>query len=227
MDTPENLLDRPTYGIAEADGLLGLTAGTARRWIDGYSRGRRDYWPVVRPEPTGEELITWGEFVETRLLAEYREQGAAILHMRPAVERLREELNTRYPLATAFPFLDVEGRELVQRVQADVGLQSSLQFVIVRSGQLLLAPEADRYVRSAEFEEGSVVRLRPFAEIPQVFMDPLRRSGHPTVRAVPTDVIAEQFRAGTPVVSIAADYDLSPEYVEAALRYELRAAAAA
>lgn len=227
MDTPANLLDRPTYGIAEVDRLLGLNPGTARRWIDGYSRGGRRYAPVVRPEPTGNELITWGEFVETRLLAEYRDQGASMFHMRPAVERLREALNTRYPLAMARPFLDVAGRELVERIQTDVGLARSLQLVVVRSGQVVLAPEADRYVRSAEFEGGSVVRLRPFSEVRQVFMDPLRRSGHPTVRAVPTDVIAEQFRAGTPVVSIAADYDLPPEDVEAAIRYELRAASAA
>jgi uncharacterized protein (DUF433 family) len=227
MDTVATLLDRPTYGIAEADRLLGLSPGTARRWIDGYSRGGRRYAPVVRPEPTGEDLITWGEFVETRLLAEYRDQGAAMIHMRPAVERLREELNTRYPLAIARPWLDVEGRELVERIQDDVGLVASLRLVVVRSGQYMLAPEAERYVESAEFEGGSVARLRPFAEIRQVFMDPLRRSGHPTVRAVPTDVIAEQFRAGTPVGSLAADYDLAPDDVEAALRYELRAASVA
>lgn len=227
MDTLTNLLDRPTYGLAEVDRLLGLKPQTARRWIDGYSRSGRWYEPVVRPESTGDELVTWGEFVETRLLAEYRELGVRMFHLRPAVERLREELGTRYPLALARPYLDIAGRELVQRVQADVRLDADLQIVVVRSGQFLLAPSAERFVASADFDEGGVVRrLRPFADIDDVWLDPERRSGHPTVRATPTDVIAEQFRAGTPVVSIAADYDLPPEYVEAAIRYELRAALA-
>ena len=30
------------------------------------------YPPVVREEPTGDEAVTWGEFVETRLLSEYQ-----------------------------------------------------------------------------------------------------------------------------------------------------------
>ena len=56
---------------------------------------------MIRPEQTGDEVVTWGEFIEARLLAQYRDEGALVAKMRPAVERLREELNTRYPLASA------------------------------------------------------------------------------------------------------------------------------
>lgn len=55
-------------------------------------RAGKTYPPVIRPERTGEEIVTWGEFIEARLLAEYRDEG---------VQKLREELNTRYPLASA------------------------------------------------------------------------------------------------------------------------------
>jgi hypothetical protein len=45
------------------------------------------YPPVVRIEPTGQEIVTWGEFTETRLLAVFRDAGVPMQRMRPAVER--------------------------------------------------------------------------------------------------------------------------------------------
>lgn len=51
-----------------------------------------------------------------------RDVGVPRIKMRPAVEKLREELNTRYPLTSAKTWLDVEGRELVRKVQDAVGL---------------------------------------------------------------------------------------------------------
>lgn len=223
MDPLISLLDRPTYGMAEVDDLLGLRPGKARRWIDGYQREDRTYEPVVRPERTGSEVVTWGEFVEARLLAEYRNAGVPLQRLRPAVVRLREEFG-RYPLAHAKPFLDVEGRELVRRVQAEVGLESALLLVVVRNDQAILAPKSERFVDSAEYSrEGQrvVERLYPLPDLHEVMFDPLRRSGQPVVRSVPTEVIAEQVRAGDSVATIAQAYDLRPELVEAAIRYEL------
>jgi hypothetical protein len=107
-----DLLSRPVYGLAQVDALLGLRAGTARRWIDGYCRAGRSYPPVVREASTGDEAVTWGEFVETRLLAQYRDAGVPMIRMRPAIDVLREQMETSYPLASARTWLDIDGREL-------------------------------------------------------------------------------------------------------------------
>ncbi len=125
-DQPASLLDRHVYGMNQVDRLLYLKAGTARRWIDGYTRGGKAYPPVVRVTATGEDIVTWGEFVEARLLSEYRDAGVLMVRMRPAVERLGEHFGERYPLAHAHPFIDMEGRELVLKAQEEVGLESPL-----------------------------------------------------------------------------------------------------
>lgn len=216
-----DLLNRPVYSIPQVDRLLGLTAGTAKRWLEGYERMRRSYPPIIRPVATGQETVTWGEFVETRLLAEYRDSGVPVIHMRPAIERLREEFNTRYPLAHARPLLEVDGHELVLRVQSDVGLQRPLQLVVVRNNQLMLAERASRFVRSIEYEDNIAGRMHPAPDLRDVVMDPLRQFGEPVVRSVPTEVIAEQVRAGDPPEMIMDLYDLSRHQVDAALRYEL------
>jgi uncharacterized protein (DUF433 family) len=223
MNQAPSLLDRPTYGFAEVDTLLRLTPGTARRWIDGYERHGRRYDPVVRAEPFRNEIVTWGEFVEARLLAEYRDAGVPMQRLRPAVMRLREEFGS-YPLALAEPFLEVEGRELVRAIQGEVHLEEPLQFVVLRNDQVMLADRSRRFIDVAEYSENGVrvvVRLHPLPDLREVVFDPLRRAGQPVVRAVPTDVIAEQLRAGDSVATIVEAYELEPAQVEAAIRYEL------
>jgi uncharacterized protein (DUF433 family) len=222
-----DLLERPVYGLSQVDYILGLTPGTARRWIDGYRRGERSYDPVVRLRTTGSDTVTWGEFVETRLLSEYRDAGVPLIRMRPAIDRLRDELDSKYPLASAKAWLAADGRELVRRVQEEVGLDRNLSLVVVRSGQAILdwSRQADDFRASAEWtgtdEDAQIRLLRPNSEIREVVVDPLRSFGEPSVRGVRTDIIAELVRAGDPPDMIADLYELPRASVDAAVRYEL------
>jgi uncharacterized protein (DUF433 family) len=229
------LQDRPVYGYGQVDHILGLKAGTSERWIDGYQRGGKPYPPVIRPEQTKDEIVTWGEFIEARLLAEYRDAGVPLIRMRPAVEKLREELNTLYPLASAKTWLAVEGRELVRNVQTEIGLDRRLCLVVVRNEQQMLdwAPEAEQFRRSLHWDQSHpgpekqiVDRLSPDPTIPEVVVDPLQRFGEPSTRGVPTDIIRELYVAGDPIEMIAELYELPRQIVEAAVRYELKAAEA-
>lgn len=217
-----DLLTRPVYGMSQVDWILALHPGTARRWIDGYTRRGTQYPPVVRKEPTGDEIVTWGEFTEARLLGEFRDAGVPIQRMRPAVERLRDQFETPYPLAMARPWLDTAGRELVLAVQQEVDLDKKLALVVVRNDQLVLTLPTDNFVRSADFDkQGVVSRVRPVANLEAVWLDPLRQFGDPVVRSVPTEVIAEQVRAGDRISTIAELYELSEVEVEQAIAYEL------
>ncbi|MEV0790915.1 DUF433 domain-containing protein [Kribbella sp. NPDC050459] len=215
-----SLLDRAIYSYADVDRLVGLHAGTARRWLEGYERGGRFYDPVLRAEPAGTDVVTWGEMVEARLLAEFRSRDVPVQRLRPAIIRLRNEFG-RYPLAHARPFLDVEGRELVRVVQEQVGLERSLQLVVVRNGQLVLAESAERFSSAVEYVGDIVGRLKPEVRTPDVVMDPRRSFGQPAVRNVRTESLAEDFRAGTTREDLADLYDLSPAQVDEAIRFEL------
>lgn len=218
------VLDRPVYSMGQADRLLGVRPGTARRWIDGYMRAGRRYPPVIRLEPTGDDVVTWGEFVEARLLAAYRDKGVPLQRLRPAIVRMREEFDVPYPLAHFKPL--VAGRDLVLRIQDEVGLDRSLRLVVMRNDQTVLAPETNAFVDSVEFEnEGPVVRLRPAGRDSPVVLDPLRAFGMPVVRSVRTEAIAEEFRAGERPEDIAHGFQLPVDDVLAALRFELTSAA--
>lgn len=227
-----DLQDRPVYGFAQVDRILGLKSTTASRWIEGYVRGGKFYPPVIRPEPTGIEVVTWGEFIEARLLAQYRSEGARVLKMRPAVERLRSELGTKYPLASAQTWLAVEGRELVRRVQEEVGLDRRLLLVVTNDQQMIdWSDRAQKFADSLQWNPVKprsrtkvVTSLRPDPEVHEVEVNPLQRFGEPSTRGVPTEIIRELYMAGDPIEMIAELYELSRQQVEAAVRYELRAA---
>lgn len=53
-----HVLERRVYGMAQVDRLLALKSGTARHWIDGYTRAGKTYDPVIRSESSGADLVT-------------------------------------------------------------------------------------------------------------------------------------------------------------------------
>ncbi len=219
-------LERPTYGFGDVDQLLRLSPGTARRWIDGYQRSGRAYPPVVREASTGHEAVTWGEYVETSLLADYRDGGVPMLRLRPVVDRLRDIFGVNYPLAHVRPYVD-ESLQLVYDIQQELELEESVRLVVAADrGQLLLSGTVRRFMKNADFadvpgyDDQIVAGFLPLGPSRAVRIDPTQRFGQPAVRAVPTEVLAEQYRAGDPIEMIAALYELDTEQVLDALDYE-------
>ena len=165
-------------------------------------------------------MVTWGEFVETRLIAEYRSRGVAVVRMRPAIMALRREFETDYPLATARPFLNEDGRDLVLRVQDETVLSPSLRFVVRTSQSVMLSVEVQRFQQDAEYEETDEVRRFRLFGTPNVVLDPEYGFGEPTVRGrrLRVSAIAEAIAAGERRDDIKATWDISDAVDDDALR---------
>lgn len=218
----EAALDQPMYGVAQAAHLLHLRPDKVRRWLDGYTRDGTAYPPVVRDHHTGEDLVTWGEFVELGFLREYRKVRVSLQHIRPIVDWVKNELGTKYPLATARFYVGDKHLIMLKEQQDRLGLDPSVS-VVVDSGQgvLELAGPPKAYLRKIEFDGGETARrLRPAGPESPVVIDPNRSFGMPRVRHVTTERIAELFAASESIETIARGYDLSPDEVQAALRFE-------
>lgn len=94
------MLDRAIYSYADVDRLVGLHEGTSRRWLEGYSRSGKFYDPVLREEPIHVDVVTWGEMVEARLLAEFRSRDVSVQRLRPpsnCCERSSVGTRSRWP----------------------------------------------------------------------------------------------------------------------------------
>lgn len=219
------ILDRSLYSIGEAARLLRITNAKLRRWLEGYERRGVQYEPVLRLEPSGSEDVTWAEFVEAGFLAEYRAH-VPLQRMRPIIDELRAEFEVPYPLAHFRPLVDESQRELVFKAQELVGLESDLYLVRrVSRGtegiwQLQWAEPIARFLRKVEFDpQGVITRLRP--QESSVVIDPDVEFGIPQVDGIRTETIAEAYAGGDSKEEIAVGWSLTPEDVDAALRWEL------
>jgi uncharacterized protein (DUF433 family) len=217
-----SILERPVYGATEAAGLLGLRPDRARAWLDGYHRGDVRYDPVIRLEPTGDDVVTWGEFVELGYLREYRRSGVPLQRLRPVIDELRRAFNTPYPLATAKPY--VFDKELVLEIQEKNDLPAAIAIVIRSGQQILLADDANRFLKKVEFDSshdgGDVERILPAGPASPVVIDPLVRFGRPSVRGVATERLWELFDAGETLDEISSGYDMPIDLVRSAVSYE-------
>ena len=213
------------YGVGQASALLGMRQDKVRGWLDGYERSGVQYPPVIREVSTGSDAVTWGEFVELGYLREYRRARVSLQHIRPVIERLRQEFGVRYPLAHSRPW--VYDRQLVLRIQEEARLDASLA-IIIRSGeQLMLAPEVESYLQKVEFDDDVVARLRPAGKTSPVVIDPEFSFGRPSIRGVATERIAELYRSGDSPEFLAEAYELPVADINAAIAYETQTASTA
>ena len=222
-------LDAPVYQMNEAARLLELPDKTLRRWIDGDRRFDKVIEPLIRPTSTGSTDVTWGEFVEAGLLAQYRVRRLPLDKLRPLISDLREELGTLYPLAQGSPLYS-DGGELLWKVQKRRGIDEGL-FLVVNTAsngyQLALSEVATHFASRVEFEPprvGVVTKWYPGKlNGKRIVLDPRVAFGLPTILGVRTEVIAEFAAAGETMQTIQgfyAGYGLTVSDIEEAIRFE-------
>ena len=217
------LLDQPTYLYSEVDRLVRLPSGTARRWINGYSRSGKVYDPILRVAPIDSEWVTWGEFVETRMLAEFRDQKVPTPRLRAAVEQLRHYFQVAYPLAHLRPYFDVDNHEVAIALSALLPGEEGR--AVLRTGQGILQASFPVFMAATlstdEAGEKIAVEIQPDPAFPGIKMSPERLGGQPTFdgRRILVSTVANLVAAGDPLYDIAADYRLSVAQVQAAVQY--------
>lgn len=220
-----DLLERPVYPYSEVDRLIGLSRGTARRWINGYERSGKSYLPILREASKDTEWATWGEFVEARILAEYRDLDIPTGRLRATVAGLRDRFGVSHPLAHERPYLAAEAGEIViDRERLDPDGEPGL--VVIRTGQMLLSERGREVITRAALTRDAnghnvVAELRVDEQFPDIVVSPDRRGGEPTItgRRIAVTTIAGLASTGEDISDIAADFGLSKQQVKAAIAY--------
>lgn len=214
------MLDRPLYSYADAARFLELPTETLRRWLEGATRAGVSYPPVIRPEPTGSDSVTWGEFVEAGLLRGYRQKRMSLQKMRPFIDGMREEAGVPYPLAHFKPLI-LDRQKLVYGLQQRTLLDPRFYLVTFESGQMFLAPPVEDFLARVDFDpHGTVNRLYPRGMKSPVVIDPEVSFGVPQVKGVRTESVAESVASGESVEQAALSWGLGLREVKAAMEWE-------
>jgi len=214
------VLDREMYSEAEAARLLRIAPSTLHYWLEGGEQRGRNYLPILRVEATGSRSVTWAEFVEAAFLREYRRShGVPMAELRGFIDRLRDHYDVPYPLAHHQPF--VSGRQLVYEAQQGAGLAPEFYLVAAASGQYLLTPASDSYLKRVTWDDDVATAWRPHDDpASPVRIDPEVRFGRPAVRGISTEILWEQSESGADVRELSDAFDLDLSDVRWALAYE-------
>lgn len=214
-------LNRRVYSLADAAEILRISPSTLEWWLEGGRRGKRVYPPVIRSEPTGDRSLTWAEFVEAGLLRQYRRDLGVRLHeIRAFVASLRTELGVEHPLAHAGPWVG-EGPRLLMQLQEECDLPADLWLIAHVTGQLVLLPAAESFVRRVEWEGDLPAAWRPHDDTGSpVRCRPSRRFGRPAISGISTAAIVEHVDGGESEDDVAEQFGLTLENVRWAVAYE-------
>jgi uncharacterized protein (DUF433 family) len=104
---------------------------------------------------------------------------------------------------------------------------------VSRAGQVTMRDALTSSLKRIEWDrEGLAARLYPWVrsgagEQPRtIVIDPARAFGKPALKGtgIPTEIVAERYRAGESIGELVADYGVAPSLIEDALRCEWREA---
>lgn len=226
MTSEDMRFTTPLYTITEAAQHLGLKPSTFQAW----TRGRGGRPPVIRtPQVEGRGAsITFIDLAQGHVLAAFRKAGVSMQRIRPALEKLDNEMSLHHALASQN--LMTDGVEVLFDYAEQTGNEDVRQLVVVRDGQHVFREIIQDYLKLVTFGEdgyAAVIELPAYGDA-HVVADPRRAFGQPVFDKAGTRVedVIDRFYAGDSISTVAREFGVSSEQVEAAIRVGRLAAAA-
>ncbi|HXT57286.1 MAG TPA: DUF433 domain-containing protein [Pirellulales bacterium] len=223
--------DVPAYTISEAAHYLNIPPATIRSWVAGakytVKGGEKRRFPrVLDLQNADRTLLSFFNLVEAHVLRALRTHHAIKLDkIRRALDYVKQEFGWKRPLI--HQEFKTDGISLfVERLGYIVDAAAAGQIVM---------KEVMVHLERIEWEDSLAVRLFPFTRLDtedaprSVFIDPRYSFGRPILREsrIATAVIAERYKAGDSIQSLAEDYGCSQLEIEEGVRCELRLTPAA
>jgi uncharacterized protein (DUF433 family) len=212
-------LTAPRYSFAETDRLAGVSRGTSKRWLTGYT-----YWyapgelrasPPVNPEGEHHGGAAFIDLMEIVVIGGLRRKGFSLPTIRRINEFCQVYLHSTRPLVTEK--FKVDGRDAFM-----VAGSMHLVNVNAKAGMLAWSEVLDPFLENVDFENELARRWWPCGREEPVVLDPDYGFGLPVIHgtSVRTEIVAERALAGDSAGEIAYDFGLGHHQIDSALRYE-------
>jgi uncharacterized protein (DUF433 family) len=224
--------DEPLYPVRDAACYLDLPPSTVRLWASGRERsiagvGRTFDQPLLTPAQANPLTLSFWNLIELYVLASVRkprEHRLSMQNVRQALEYVQQKLGVDRPLIRKQFYTD--GWSLFVR-------QYTRLINVSRGGQFVIEEAVDAYLKRIERDvQGLASKLFPWMDNPDeprlLSIDAEHSFGRPTIAgtSIPAEEIAERYNAGDEIEALVADFRLTREQIEAAIRWCGRARAA-
>ena len=216
----------PLFTIEEGSRHLGIAASTLRDWTRRMAGPAPFVHRVVPSTPRAASLPFIGA-VEAHMLRGFRELGLTPGELRTAVTRLRRDTGDEYALATK----DVATDGVSLLVNMAESQAEAAQWVRARDGQRAITEVIERYLKYVTWRSPDRYPLRLTLKAYQgadVIIDPRFAFGQPVLERekIRVEDILDAFWAGESYTTIAGEFGVSPDAVEAVIRSATRRRAA-
>jgi uncharacterized protein (DUF433 family) len=229
----------PLYTVSDAARYLDVPSTTLTTWTHGYRRqsaGRPEVRgaPILTALPTAgprRPIIPFIGLAEGLVLTAMRRSDVPLQRIRPALAQLDREFGLQHALASQRLYTD--GAEILfdyaESTKDQQVADAARELVVVRNGQRVFNEVVQSYLRRLDFgADGYPVLIHlPAYEPADVVVDPARGFGQPIFArgGARLDDALQLFRAGEPLSTVADEYGMSREDLEAAVRIATRRAA--
>jgi uncharacterized protein (DUF433 family) len=215
--------DAPLMTAQEAGVHLGIAPTTIKQWLRLAPEGGVPVMHSVPPPTAHGPRIPFIALAEAQILRELRNTGLSMQAIRAGVAKLRKDAGEEYVLATRT--IASDGGELLYNAATKV----APEWVRARDGQGNLRQVVDnllKYVHYAPDGFADRLVLKPYGAA-DVIVDPRFAFGQPVLQRnkIRIETIADIFYAGESVETIAGEFDLDVNEVEAIIRVVGRRAA--
>jgi len=240
VQQPTKLLGIGIYTRAEAGRLLQLSPRRVTSWVRGYryawgpkeQRRHGEQPAVIKTDITaidGSLAVSFLELVELFVVKQFRDKGIPLQTVRVAWNHAAQAFNTLHPFANQRVFTD-RGR-IFMALREDEFAPDVLEVSSRRTPfQIIAGPVFKESLRGIEFDEDTELARRwwPQGRDVPIVLDPTIAFGAPVLYGtrVPTAILA-RYAEARPVDAVADAFELAPERIEAAVKFESQLARAA
>ena len=198
-------LSVPNYRVSEAANYAHITGQTIRNW---QKLGNR-------PSPLGARKsgkpLSYLQLIELAVVASCRKAGMALPKIRASREYLSREFGDPHPFATQKLLTD--GVDLMMECGDEL-------LVTNMKGQLAWKKVIKDRLKEFVYLDGIAAQWHVAGHSSSVLIDPRVQFGRPSVRGIPTWIIAARHDAGEDITAIAKDFGVPRSMVADALAFE-------
>jgi len=218
--------ERRLYSVTRAAQLVGMRPSTLSSWARGYSDeggGRvRQQGPVIASLPVAagdDRSVPFVGLVEATVVQAFRRTGLPMQRIRTAFSILAQQGELEHALASRQLYSD-GANVLFDDAKAEDDAQLGL-LTVVRTGQRVFHDVIKDYLDRIDFdgENWPTSLLLPVTDRKLLRVRPSVAGGDPIFihGGAPLSAVHARARAGEPIASIAADFEVPADEIEEAL----------
>lgn len=211
-----NWRTQPMYSYKEVSRLSGVSVGTVKNWLRGYTTAQGDVRPLFRGHPAEEKACSFLQLIEIVVAAKFRKaERESFKTVRLAYDNARKLFDLEYPFASME--LKAIGGHIVHIIRVP---GASLQ-AIDQPEQYTIPNLVQETIAQLEYEYELVARWYPAGKDIPIIVDPRISAGLPIIkgRGITVEAIQKRFQAKQKMEFIERDFELEHDVVEEAIRF--------